>query len=396
MNLLLKNIRIYSHGRESLGDLRIRKGRIIERARGLGPKSRERVLDSSGYLALPGLINSHDHLGLNLFPRLGKPPYPNFYAWAEDIYHPHESPIRDVLQVPLADRLWWSAYKNLISGVTTAIHHDPYYRKVFNRKFPIKVLKNYGWAHSLGYGDNVPGAFKKSHGKPFIIHAAEGVDEESSREIVELDRIGVLGAKTVIVHGIALQEEQVKRLSRYGVSLVWCPASNQFLYGMNAPISGVKGFIQVALGSDSTLSGSPTLLDELRVAHSTGMASPAELLEIVTTNPATIFYLRAGSGTLKEGAPADVFLLPDTGKTAPDTLLNATPGDVSLVLVDGEPRLLDKALTEKLDYEINAAVEGAPKWMYGNVTRLKKRIQERVGIDILSQNPLWNLIKAVS
>jgi len=194
MNLLLKNIRIYSQGREYMGDLRTRKGRIIERARGLGPKRRERVLDLSGYLALPGLINSHDHLGLNLFPRLGKPPYSNFYAWVDDIYHPDESPIRDVLQVPLADRLWWSAYKNLISGVTTVIHHDPYYRKVFNRKFPIKILKNYGWAHSLRYGDNVPGAFKKSRGKPFIIHAAEGVDEESSREIVELDRMEVFTA----------------------------------------------------------------------------------------------------------------------------------------------------------------------------------------------------------
>jgi len=164
---------------------------------------------------------------------------------------------------------------------------------------------------------------------------------------------------------------------------------------MNAPISEAKNFIPVALGSDSTLSGSPTLLDELRAAHSTGMASPAELLEMVTTNPAFIFHLPAGSGTLEEGAPADLLLLPDTGKTVPDTLLNATPKDVPLVLVDGEPRLADKAVAEKLNYEINATVEGVPKWIYGNVTRLKKRIQERVGIDILSQNPLWDLINAV-
>jgi cytosine/adenosine deaminase-related metal-dependent hydrolase len=378
-----------------MGDLRIRKGRIIERAKGLAPRNREQVLDFSGYLALPGLINSHDHLGLNLFPRMGRPPYPNFYAWAEDIYHPDESPIRDVLQVSLADRLWWSAYKNLISGVTTVIHHDPYYRKVFSRKFPIKILKNYGWAHSLGYGDNVLRAFKKSRGKPFIIHAAEGADDKSSQEIGKLENLGVLGATTVIVHGIAFTEKQIQKLSGTGLGLIWCPASNQFLYCKNAPISQMKGFIQIALGTDSTLSGSPTLLDELRAANNTGMASPPELLEMVTSNAASIFDLRIGTGTLEEGAPADVFLLPDIGKTVPITLLDATSKDVTLVLVDGEPRLLDKAVVEKLGHEINATVEGTPKWIYGKVPELKKRIQEGVGIDILSKNPLWNLIKAL-
>lgn len=395
MNFLLKNIRIYSRGREFASDLRIRKGKIIERAKGLRPKNREQVLDFSGYLALPGLINSHDHLGLNLFPRMGSPPYPNFYVWAEDIYHPDESPIWDVLQVSLADRLWWSAYKNLISGVTTVVHHDPYYQKAFKRKFPIKVMKNYGWAHSLGYDDNVLGAFKKSRGKPFIIHAAEGMDGESLQEIARLEKIGVLGPNTVIIHGIALTEKHIQKLSGAGVSVIWCPASNQFLYGKNAPIPRMKGFVQIALGTDSTLSGSPTLLDEMRVAHSTGMVSPTELLEMITTHPACIFDLRMGTGSLEEGVPADILLLPDSGKTVADTLLHATPRDVALVLVDGEPRLSDKAITEKLGNEITAMVEGTPKWIYGDIASLRSRIQQVIGSDILSKNPLWNLIKAV-
>lgn len=396
MNLLIKNIRVYSHGGELHGDLRIRRGKIIERSKGLAPRSRERILNLSGHLALPGLINSHDHLGLNLFPRLGQPPYPNFYAWAEGIYHPEESPIRDVLQVSLEDRLWWSAYKNLISAVTTVVHHDPFYRKVFDRKFPVKVLKKYGWSHSLGYGKNISKAFEKSRGKPFIIHAAEGSDAESSQEISELERIGVLGANTVIVHGIALSDEHIHKLSMIGVSLVWCPASNQFLYEKNAPISQMKLSMQIALGTDSTLSGSPTLLEELRVAHLTGMVSPEKLMEMVTINPASIFHLQKGAGTLEEGAPADLFLLPDSGKTAIETLPNATPADVALVMVDGKLRLADASIADKLGLkELNVLVENAPKWIYGNVAELKNRIRKVVSIDILSKNPLWHLIEEI-
>src|SRR5262245_872485 len=48
-------------------------------------------LDLSGWLLLPGLINAHDHLELNLFPRLGRGPFRNYREWAEAVYHPNTS-----------------------------------------------------------------------------------------------------------------------------------------------------------------------------------------------------------------------------------------------------------------------------------------------------------------
>src|SRR5574341_1387463 len=51
-------------------------------------------VDLHGYLILPGLINAHDHLEFNLYPRLGRGPYANAGAWARDIYHPGQPALR--------------------------------------------------------------------------------------------------------------------------------------------------------------------------------------------------------------------------------------------------------------------------------------------------------------
>lgn len=396
MRLLLSNVRWYSEGGVRTGDLRLGQGRVLETGNGLAPRGGERIIDGDGYLALPGLINGHDHLDLNLFPRLGSPPYDNFYAWGEDVYRPEESPVRDILRVPLADRLSWSAYKQLVSGVTTVVHHDPYHR-AFGRRFPIKVLERYGWSHSLGHGPDVGVAFARSNGYPYIIHAAEGVDAAAAAEIEELDRLGVLASNTVLVHGIAASDAQVRKLAERRVALVWCPSSNLHLYGKTAPVDLLKGRVGLSLGTDSTLSGAPTLWDELRAARATGLATPAELLEMVTTAAAAVFGIDDGRGTLRPGAPADLLLVAEdeTLGDAGEIATRSTPAAVALVLVDGQPRLADPRLADRLDLgPVNAHVEGQPRWLTGSLGRLRARILRKVDAEILERNPLWSLFDA--
>src|SRR2546425_400386 len=98
-------------------DVEVRGGKISALQQPRRRQGSGRVLDLRGCMILPGLINAHDHLELNLFPRLGRGPYKNAGAWARDIYRPAESPLQEHLRVPLRTRLVWGGIKNLLSGV---------------------------------------------------------------------------------------------------------------------------------------------------------------------------------------------------------------------------------------------------------------------------------------
>src|SRR5579863_4968374 len=112
------------------------------------PSAETLTFNLTGFLVLPGLINAHDHLEFNLFPRLGRGPYPNASAWARDIHHPDEPPVKQHVQVSKLLRLRWGGIKNLISGVTTVAHHNAYHAVFREPNFPVRVVKCYGWAHS--------------------------------------------------------------------------------------------------------------------------------------------------------------------------------------------------------------------------------------------------------
>ncbi len=74
----------------------------------------------------PGLINAHDHLHRNHYGRLGRPPYPNAYAWAADIQAREAERIAEGRTRRRREALLEGAWKNLFCGVTTVVHHDPW------------------------------------------------------------------------------------------------------------------------------------------------------------------------------------------------------------------------------------------------------------------------------
>lgn len=316
------------------------------------------TVDLSGYLILPGLINAHDHLEFNLFPRLGNGPYKNCEEWAADIYKPDRSPVREHLAVPEAIRLWWGGLKNLLAGVTTASHHNPYIAEVFEADFPVRVVKRFAWSHSLAFGNNVQKVFPSaSKDGPYIIHLGEGTDAQSAEEIFTLRKLGALNSRTVIVHGVGLDATGHALLEKYGAALVWCPTSNLFTLGKTLDFQTVASCRRMALGNDSALTAQGDLLDEIRYAHQQRGISPERAYSLVTDLAADVLRLQGGEGTLRPGARADLIALEYTGKSPGETLAETRFANVELAMIAGEPKLYSPAMAARWPEESCAGFE---------------------------------------
>jgi cytosine/adenosine deaminase-related metal-dependent hydrolase len=338
------------------------------------PRAREHVLNLAGDRLLPGLINAHDHLPLNHLPRLEPARrYRNVREWIAEVdrRRREEGPLKTAVAVPLAERLLLGGVKNLLSGVTTVAHHDPLYASLCELQYPVRVVSRYGWAHSL----YVEGEAKTQQSQrstpadwPWIIHAAEGVDEEAREEFWRLDRLGCLEANTLIVHGVALGAAEQRRLRAASAGLIWCPASNLHLFGATADVAELVSEGRVALGTDSRLSGSRDLLEELRTAAEQIVMSPGTLECLVTWDAAQLLRL-SDCGLVAPGARADLLVVP-----AGMPLQRVRRSDIRLVITDGIPRYADP--------DVAAALGPPSRWLEvrvdGRVKALEANLAERL------------------
>lgn len=309
------------------------------------PQTHDQVLDLAGDRLLPGLINAHDHLPLNHLPRLepGRR-YRHVREWIAEVDARRrvEGPLKAAVAVPLPERLLLGGVKNLLSGVTTVAQHDPLYPQLCELQYPVRVVTRYGWAHSW-YIDGeakVLASQRRTPGDwPWIIHAAEGVDEEAREEFWRLDRLGCLQANTLLVHGVALSAQERHRLSAASAGLIWCPSSNLHLFGVTADVAELLRAGRVALGTDSRLSGSRDLLEELRTAAEQVPMAPPALESLVTRDAARLLRL-ADCGRIAPGTRADLLVVP-----AGMPLRQVCRRDIRLVVVDGIALYGDADLT---------------------------------------------------
>ena len=170
----------------------------------------------------PGLINGHDHLLGTYFPKVGNGPYENWLPWDNDL---KSSPIyAERQQIENRDLYLLGGYRSLISGATSVQDHIPHFvQDPFIDIIPVRVISDFSLAHSissfaLAWGDGVTEEYKKSEENdiPFVTHIAEGFDAETVRDIITLDGKGGLGEYSVLVHGLAFTEEDIKLIKDRG------------------------------------------------------------------------------------------------------------------------------------------------------------------------------------
>ena len=345
------------------------------------------VVDLEGYTIFPGLINAHDHLELNHYPRTKfREVYNNAHEWGEDVNARLDTePYKSLRRYPIWDRLFIGGLKNLLCGATTVAHHGPKYKELYRKDFPVRVIKNYGWSHSLHF-DNEEDIVKsyqstpKNH--PWFIHLAEGTDEVAQGEYQRLEMLNCFSFNTVLVHGVGISADDVVNAHIYdfetglGPCLIWCPSTNLYLLGKTAEVDhwDVVHVGNVALGSDSRLTADGNLLDELQCAYKIYHWSYNWIIDMVLGGAAHTLQLD-NVGRLSPNNHADCIvveksLLPHKNETFPHSLRAM----LKLIVKGGIPQIGDPDIMAQFPHieTVSALLDGVPKSV--NI-RLARQIQ---------------------
>jgi cytosine/adenosine deaminase-related metal-dependent hydrolase len=342
------------------------------------------------------LINAHDHLNGTWWPRVApNRPYVNVYDWLADF---EQSPIvAERKQNSVDDVYELGMYRNLISGVTTVADH---FLRIngpeFYTRYPIHVLYEYGrtWTprELTAWGQDVPTEYGNAvrDGLPYIIHLAEGADEETAAEMDVLLEYDALGRNTMAIHGIALRSNDMKLMAQAGASVCLCPRSNLYLYDLTANVPALlEASVSLTIGTDSVLTGGLNLLDEIRggrqaFGRKMGTEPSAKwLVELMTTHAAYALMLEDRRGRIAPGYEADLLALHNAHEDPYQSLLEANVEDIALLICAGVPVYGDAKyhdLFEQFSPGFTpVSVAGTPKLLAGDVLTLLERITTVVG-----------------
>lgn len=343
----------------------IRTGCLIIDDNGVRPAAQPcpDAVTLNGYVIYPAFLNAHDHLELNHFPRTRfQDRYDSAHDWGDDVdARLNDEPYLSLRKKSLADRLFVGGMKNLLSGATTVIHHGPPHRPLFRRNFPVRVLRQYAWAHSFHFSaekDITRSYQRRKTGVLWFMHVAEGTDSRATAEYTYMKALELIGSDTVIVHGVGLTIAQIADAAPRIRALVWCPSTNDYLLGRTAQVDvWLAHGGTVAMGSDSKLTADGDLLDEVRAARQTGLVTDAQLLPMLYGH--RHFNLPDG----------DVVILPEDV-----TLLSAQRRDIAAVIMRG------RLIFAREDFPHLPQIEGkmVPAEVDGVPLRMRQSLAQRV------------------
>ncbi|WP_048058359.1 amidohydrolase family protein [Pyrococcus yayanosii] len=397
--LLRGGLVIYGEGFEPVrADVLIEGDRIVRVARGISAEADE-VIDASGRVIIPGLINAHTHSPMTLLRGLADD-LP-LMEWLQNYIWPAERKLgrREV---------YWGALLGLIemakSGTTTFV--DMY----FHMDAVAEAVMKVGLRAFLGYGMVDLGNEEKRKAEireterfmkfieelgdrriNFILaphapytcspeclrwvaeRAREGIlvtihlaeTREEVKEIKErygmtpvqlLDSLGLLTPGTIAAHGVWLDERDAKILATREVTIVHCPASNMKLASGVMPLKMLlKAGVNVALGTDGAASNNNLdMLEEMKLVallHKVHTLDPTVadakmVLRMATVHGARALGLKAG--IIKEGYLADLAVidfrrphLRPLNDPVSHLVYSARGGDVEDLIVAGKIVMLD-------------------------------------------------------
>ena len=351
-------------------DVRIEDGKIAAVGSSLDAPPGTRVLDVSGDLVLPGLIQGHVHLGQTFFRGLAEDR--KLLAWLRDRIWPLEAAHDD-------ESAYWcgmlGAAECLLSGTTTIqdIGIGPGIRGLLRaledsglRAQAGKCLMDEGdqlppelaedtdatLAHAVELGEAFHGSrsgrlrhvlnprfilscsdalwrglreVADRHGWPVHTHALEQRDEteavmrlKGKDEIAYFDQAGFLEHDFCMAHGVWLTGDHLRHLMNRPVSVVHCPSSNLKLGSGIADLPMLRrAEIPVGLGTDgAACSNTLDAFQETRLAallqkmhHGPDRFGGLDALRLATSEGARALRWDDEIGSVEPGKAADLVVL---------------------------------------------------------------------------------------
>lgn len=417
-SILIKNAYIVSMVSPiSKADVYIEDDRIKEI--GIIDKEADKVIDASGKVLMPGLVNTHTHVAMSVFR--GYSDELELMEWLTKKMWPIEDKMtrEDMYYASLL-----SIVEMIKSGTTT--FNDQYFfpdetaKAVSETKMRAVLAR-----HIIGEGEKVDNIIneteelyntwnEKAEGRikiyvavhapytcppdtikkavnlakklntPIHIHYLETEDE--IKQIKEkynmtvtdyLKETGLFDCKTILAHGVWINEADVEELKKYDTAVSHNPISNQKLGSGIAPIKMLlDNGITVGLGTDGQ--GSTNTLDmfeEIKSAlylqkvinKSATAMSGYDALKMATIDGAKALGLENEIGSIEVGKKADLIIIDlDNPHLVPvhdiySTLAYSVNGaDVETVIIDGNVVMEDRkilTIDEKMvKKEINRVV----------------------------------------
>lgn len=365
MKILIKNATLISMNeeREKIEknvDIEITDNKITQIAKNIESDSEEKVIDATGKIVMPGLINTHSHVPMSIF-RETLDGY-NLQDWLEKKIWPMEDKLTesdiyygsklsfiemiktgcttindmyfmtdDIINAAIDTGIRLQTTRTLMNmneedGIQRLKELDELLEKYRNKN---ELITFNAGIHGL-YTTNlqyVEKCIEFAKEKELLVHMhfcenkkevedIKNIYKENPIDILEKEFIGV---KSILAHCVKLSKEDIKRLSKLNISVSHCPVSNLKLGCGIANINEmIENNINVSLGTDGQGSGSNLDLFETmkftallqKGIQENAVSMPAyEVLKMATINGAKALNLEDKIGSLQERKIADIIIL---------------------------------------------------------------------------------------
>jgi 5-methylthioadenosine/S-adenosylhomocysteine deaminase len=362
------------------------------------------IVDTTGDIVLPGLVNTHGHAPMVLYRGLADD-LP-LMEWLQKFIFPAEAKTVSPEMVRIGTRL--AALEMIQSGTTTftdmyyfeediaAAARDAGLRGVLGEtviKFPVADAKSP--AESLARAEGFIKAFRGDplitpavaphsaytleketllacrdlavkYGVPMLVHLAETEDEvkmiratSTLTPVGYLESLGVWAPRTIAAHGVWVNDGDIAILKARGVGVSHNPESNMKLASGVAPVPKyLAAGVRLGLGTDGAASNNDLDMFEamrqaaflFKLESKDPRAVPAPVaLELATMGGARVLGLEAQIGSLEASKRADIIVVgTNRARQTPlydpvSQLVYATHGDdVKTTIVNGRVLMKDR------------------------------------------------------